>query len=345
MRWRELLVGPLLLSAPLPACSNETVGMWPAAPVHFQTAPLAASPSSPVTPTDEERGVADAYMTALASPGFAALGPIVDDEAQFAFGARNTHGRDRVQAAHDDVFGAFDDRHFVANRVWLTDSTRPLDSQAIEWTMTGVQARAYMGIPPSHKPVVIKGLTLLWTNDDGIISELHVYFDEEVVQAQVGGGSAALQKLAIPSVGNGASQVFERSGTQEEKGNIALVRTMIQSLEDDKESEFLATLDDDIELFTSDHAEAVHGKAGAREYFGTMRKSVRLLDTVIRNAWAVREFTVTEYVITGLQRAPLPRVTFAEGRALHARFVDVAEFAHGRMVRIWRYSDPAAATQ
>ena len=100
--------------------------MWPAPPVHFMTDAGAAPVASPTTPTVKERGLADAYMKALSSPGFVDLGAIVDEVARIALGARNTHGRDRVLKVHDEAFfGAFDQRHFVTNRVWLTQRQHP----------------------------------------------------------------------------------------------------------------------------------------------------------------------------------------------------------------------------
>jgi hypothetical protein len=332
----------LLLGALGAGCSSETVAMWPAAPVHFMSDAGPALAASPIAPTDEERGLADAYLKALSSPGFVGLDSIIDEQGRVALGARNTHGRARVLKVHEDAFGAFDQRHFVTNRVWLTDSTHPLDAQAFEWTMTGVQARVWLGIAPTLKPVVIKGLTLIWTNDDGIISDLHVYFDEGVVRAQLGNGPAELQKLPLPSPDAGTQEVFERTGAPEEKANVAVARAMIQALEDDKETDFMATLDDNVQVFTSDHAEPARGKSAARQYFRTLRGSIHHLDTVVENAWGTGSFAVVEYAITGLQQAPLPRVTFAADRPLHTQFVDIAELKGGRMVRIWRYSDPIA---
>ena len=342
MSWHHAHTGILLLGALVAGCSSETVAMWPAAPVHFLTAPSVASASSPTTPTNKERDLADAYMKALSSPGFVDLGAIVDDQARIALGARNTHGRERVLKDHDDVFGAFDQRHFVTNRVWLTDSTRPLDSQALEWTMTGIHARPFLGLAPSNKPVVIKGLTLLWTNDSGIISDLHVYFDEELIRAQLGGGPADLQKLPTLPADAEAHQTYERTGAPQEATNVALVRAMIQALEDGQETSFLATFDDKIEISSLDHTEPARGKIAAHQYFQTMRGSIRHLDTVIQNAWGVGSFAVVEYAITGLQQAPIPRTPFAAGRPLHTQFVDIAEIKDGRMTHIWRYADPIA---
>jgi steroid delta-isomerase-like uncharacterized protein len=337
---RGLLGGLLLLAAFASACSSDSVAKWPEPPVHWMQ-PLSAAPATnPDTPTAKERDLAAAYLEAVASPRFDTLGSMLDEQAHFAFRGRTTHGRERVLAEHAEMFGAFDQRQFVATRLWLTDSTHPLDSQTVEWTMTGIQARDFLGVPATHKPVVIKGLTLLWTTDSGVITDLHVYFDEELVKAQLGVGPAELQKLPVPNVEAAAPRVLERTGSAEEVANAQIMRSMVQALEDDKESVFLSFMSDDVQICTMDRAEPATGKKAASEYFRTMRRSIRLLDTVIENAWGVQSFAVAEYAVTGLQLAPFPRVPFAEGRPLHTQFADVAEIHDGRIARIWRYDDP-----
>jgi steroid delta-isomerase-like uncharacterized protein len=337
---QSLLGGVLLLTALASACSSDSVAKWPEPPVHWTQQHDTAPAPSPDTPTAKERGLADAYAKAVASPDFEALASMLDEQAHFAFRGSTTHGRDRVLEKHAEMFGAFDQRQFVANRVWLTDSTHPLDSQAFEWTLTGIQARDFLGVPATHQPVVIKGLTLLWSTDSGVITDLHVYFDEELVKAQLGVGPAELRKLPVPTVDAAAARVFERAGTEEEAANANVVRSMVQALEDDKESVFLSLMADDVQICTMDRAEPATGKKAASDYFKTLRRSIRLLDTVIENAWGVQSFAIAEYAVTGLQLAPFPRVPFAEGRPLHTQFADVAEIHDGRIARIWRYDDP-----
>ena len=340
MNRQSLLKGLLPLAALASACSSDSVAKWPEPPAHFMQQVAVAPAKSPLTPTGQERGLAEAYIKALAAPEFDALGSMLDEQAHLAFRGRTTHGRERVLKGHAEMFGAFDQRQFTATRIWLTDSTHPLDSQALEWTMTGVQARDYLGVPATHKPVVIKGITLLWTTDNGVISDLHVYFDEELVKAQLGVGRAELQKLPVPALDATAPQIFERTGTPEEAANATLVRTMVQTLEDNEEAEFLSLMADNVQICTMDHAEPGIGKKAASDYFRTMRRSIRLLDTVIENAWGVQSFVVAEYAVTGLQLAPFARVPFSEGRPLHTQFADVAEIHDGRITRIWRYDDP-----
>jgi ketosteroid isomerase-like protein len=268
---------------------------------------------------------------------------MLDDEVLFTFGARDVRGRERVLRAHDDVFGAFDDRRFAVSRVWLTDSRQLLNSQAIEWTMTGVQAREWMKLPPTGKKVSIRGFTLLWTTDEGVVTEIHAYFDEDVVRAQLGAGPVELRDLPPATVTAGPATIKERQGTPEEAANVASVRVMLQALEDNQEATFVSKVADDLTVVTLDEPQPQQGKETARTFFKNIHRSVRQVDTVVLNEWGAGPFVIVEYSITGLQVAPLRRVALAGGgglHPLHTQFVDVVEFRDGKVARIWRYADP-----
>jgi len=331
----------LVVFALAPACASETVALPPAAPVHWQATESKAP--SPVAPTERERAVAQAYVAAIASPSFAKLGAMLEDDVHFVFDERDARGRERVIKIHQDLFGAFDNRQIVVSRVWLTDSTQPVNSQAIEWTMSGVQARAWMGVAPTGKSALVHGLTLLWTNDEGVISEIHVYFDEEAVKAGLTGGQAP------PPVAATEPQVIEHKGTPEEAANVAVARGVLQALEDDKESAFVSSMSDDLDVLTLGSSETVHGKSGARTYFRSTRKSIRQLDTIVQNAWGVGAFVIVEYALAGVQTASSRRQGGSADGALHplqVHYVDIAELRNGTIARIWRYADrnPFGAT-
>ncbi len=332
------LPAALLIGFFVAACATEAVQRPPPPPVDWQSLQVRSAPDAgTLKATEKERAAADLYAKALASPGFAQLGSLLDEDPHFSFGDKDTRGRERVIRAHDQLFGAFDERSFVTSRVFRTDR-----SQAIEWTMTGVQARAWMGLAATQKPVAIRGLTLLFTNDDGSVSDVHLYFDEAVVKGQLGVGPSELQRLSPPPVPDGPPQVFEQSGTSEEAGNVALVRAMLQALEDNQESAYLSTLASDVEVFTLDRVEPVRGKDAWQRLFRRMRKSIGDLDTVVPNAWGVQQFAVVEYSIAGLQLASLGRIPFVPNRLFSTRVVDIAEIRDGKITRIWRYDDSGA---
>ena len=320
------------------ACATESVQRPPPPPVDWQSLELRSPPDAGmVRATEKERAAAELYIKALASAGFAQLGSMLDEDAHFSSAAKDTRGPDRVIRAHDELFGAFDERTFVLSRVFRTDR-----SQALEWTMTGLQARAWMGILATGKPVTIQGVTLLWTNDDGSLTDVHVYFDPTMVKAQLGVGPSELPTLSPPAIPSGAPQLYEQAGTPEEATNVALFRALLKALEDNQESAFLSTLASDVEVFTLDRAKPVRGKDALERLFKSMRKAIGDLDTVVHNAWGVQQFAVVEYSIAGLQLAPLGRIAFVPNRLFSIRLVEIAEVREGKIARIWRYDDSGA---
>ena len=330
-------LAPIFLAGFVSGCSSETVERPPPPPMNWNL-PAARAPVDAGAATDQERAVAAGYARALESAGCAQLATRLDEDAHFAFaGNRDAHGRDRVVKAHDTLFGAFDSRKVTISRVWLTES-----SQALEWTMTGVQAREWLGVRAAQRPVVIRGLTLLWTNDDGAITDVHVYFDQAVVKAQLGAGPKELLALPAPSVLPGAqAEIVEHARGVEEEAGVAQVRASLDALEQREDTAYLATLADDVEVITLERARPARGEADARAYFKAMHKAVGQLDTQIENIWGTRSFVVVEYAITGEQLGPIGWMPAQRDTVIKMGIVDVVQLEAGKIARIWRYDDPS----
>jgi steroid delta-isomerase-like uncharacterized protein len=298
--------------------------------LEVRSSPDAGTPKA----TEKERAVAELYRNALTSPTFELLGSLLAEDVHFAFGEKDTRGRERVVAAHVELFGAFDNRQIVPRRILRTDL-----SQSIEWTLTGIHKGRWAGLPATGKPVTFQGVTLLWTNDDGSISDIHVYLDVAVVKGQLGAGPAQLQRLGLPSVPKGPPEIVEREGTPLETSNLAVVRGALDALENNNEPVFLSSFAADIDVFTLDHQRPVHGKDPLERMFNTLHKSIGDLDTVVQNAWGAQQYVLVEYAIAGLQLAPIARTPFVPNRLLSTRLADIAEVRDGKIARIWRYDD------
>jgi ketosteroid isomerase-like protein len=323
----------LALGMPLVACSSS-VGSPPQAPIDWGAFDAASTAKAPTNaPTPKERGVAEAYATALASPAFAQLAPLLDEDAHFAFpGMDDARGRSQVVHAHDVLFGAFDQRHFVTTRVLRTAS-----EQTTEWTMAGVHARDWMRVAASQKPVMVRGVTLLWTKDDGSILDIHVYLDVAAVKAQLGAAPKGLAPIALSPVPTEPPQVIDQNGT--EADTLGTVRTALDALENN-EGTYLGALTDDIEVHTLERAEPLLGKDGARAYYKVMHKAIAQLDTTLDNGWGVAQFAVVEYTIAGEQLGPIGWVPAQKDAVIRLHVVDVNELRDGRIARIWRYENP-----
>jgi len=325
-------------------CPSETVGPPPEPPVNWQSFDAGPKKSTgPAAATLRERAVPDAYTAALASADFSALIRLTDDDAHFSFpGMEDAHGPDAIVRVYQGLLGAFDQRKATTTRVWRTSS-----EQTVEWTLTGIQARDWMGIKASQKPVTIKGLTLIWTKDDGSVTDLHLYFDVAVIKAQLGVGpkdlvSAAMQSGA-PSSNTGASaapEMFEQASSAAEQGNVAVARGALDALEKNDLAAYQGTMADDVEVYTLERAQPWRGKADTGGYFKAMHKALGQLDTTVTDSWGVGAFAVLEYTLAGEQFGPFGWIPAQRDKTVLFHIVDVVELAAGKITHIWRYDNP-----
>ena len=335
------------------ACASESVGPPPAPPVNWESfrahAPADAGGDSL---TARERDVAARYAAALAVPDFAPLAAELEDDAHFTFPGRDdVHGRTAVVRAHDMLIGAFANRLVTTTRIFRTAS-----EQTVEWTLTGTHTRDWMGVAATNKPVTIRALSLLFTKDDGTVTDVHVYFDVAAVRAQLGvGPKELLAALGAPAQGAALTQalgdagsapqaqagvdVLDQAASPEEKANFGLLRGELDALENDNLAAYEGAFADDVRIFTSERAQPA-AKADVATYFKTMRHAIGQLDTTVTDGWGVGTYAVAEYTIAGEQRGAIGWIPAQADKAVRLHIVDVAAMAGGKIVRIWRYENP-----
>jgi predicted ester cyclase len=326
------------------ACSSDnTVAPPPKPPVGSFT-PVAAAGVSVDTVTAKEHALAGLYIGSLSSPPaggapFAQLGPLLNsDLAGFSSpGLPPAHEPVAIVAAHDKLFGAFDDRKMTLTRIWRTPS-----AQALEWTMTGKHERVWKDIPATHNPVIFKGVTLLWTKDDGTIIDVHVYFDVAAVKGQLRVAPKGLDVASVPVVPQptGSTQELEQAlpPSPEESKNLELCKGSLDALENNKEADYLGAFAEDVEVDTSERV--VRGKAEAKSYFRAMRRAIGQLDTTVISSWGVSTYAIVEYSIAGEQLAPIMWIPASRDRVVRWELVDIYEIKNGKIAHVWRYDNP-----
>ncbi len=319
-------------------CASESVDPPPAPPVNWQS--LDVRKVAPRDgPTADERAVAEAYLAALAAPEFSLLGSRLDAEARFMFpGAHDAHGRDAIVRAHEALLGAFDERAIEPSRVWRTNG-----KQAVEWSLTGNQSREWMGVKATNKSITIRGMALMWTQADGSITDLHLYFDIAAVKAQLGVGRVGIAKSAFGGTHDAGAveppRLFEQTASSAETSNVAVVRTALSALEGSDVAGYEAVMADGVDVQTPDGAQRGKGDAGA--YFKAMHAAIGQLDTTVTDAWGVGPFAVVEYTIAGEQVGPIDWIPIQRDKTLVLHIVDVVEVAGSKIAAVWRYDNPS----
>ncbi len=317
------------------ACSGETLAQPPPAPVNWQSFARPVLDAGANAPTAKESTIAQQYTDALGTPGFATLGHLLDDDAHFFFpgpSLTDVHGKDAVVQAHAALFGAFDRRRFVMSRV-----LRSASQQSVEWTMSGVQTRDWMGVASTEKPVSIKGATLLWTKDDGTLSDVHVYFDVAAVKALLGAGPKELGGLAAPAMPTAPPQVIDAADQQAD--NAAIVRVARDAFDTDSESAYVDAMTEDVEVHTLDRAEPRRGREERRAYFKAMIKAIAQLDTTIDSSLSVGPYAIVEYSLTGEQLGPIGWVPMQQNRVVKLHILEVDEVQNSKIAKVWRYEN------
>lgn len=320
------------------ACSSERLGAPPPAPVDWASLVVSVPDAGAPIATGKERASAVQYLNELAVPGFGGLCKLLDENVRYAFcGASTAFGVEKVVEAHEVAFGAFDDRIFAARSYLRTDK-----SQVIEWTMRGTQTRPWFGLPPSQKSVTFDGLTVIWTRDDGLLSELHVYFDVALVKAQLSGlGPKELVAKAQPTLSTSEPTQFDRQGGPLEVGNEGVVRASLDALENNKESSYTSFFSDAFELRTLEETPSVRGVAIARDYFRKMHNAIGQLNTTIENIWGIGPLVAVEYSIDGTLQGPIDWIKPKSNTVVRFNVFDVVELRDGRIERIRRYDNPS----
>ncbi len=335
------LLGVAASAALTLGCSTDTsIGAPPAAPVDWHGFDVPhVFDAGPGGPTAREKAAGDAYLAALAGTGPLApggLSAVLDADTHFTFpGVPDARGKDAVIKAHDAVFGAFDARTFQASRVFRTDTTH-----ALEWTMSGTQAREWMGVAATSRPVVIRGITLLWTRDEGSITDVHVVFDVAAVKTQLGAGPKELATLAAPAMATGSPQVFEQEKSPAEAAGVTAVHGWLDALERNDDAAFVAAATDDAVIEAPERNAPARGRDDLKAYFKGLHKAIGELDTRIDNVWGIGKLTVVEYTINGDQVAPLGWIPAKSDRVVRLHVVDVVELSGGKIAHVWRYESP-----
>jgi ketosteroid isomerase-like protein len=199
-----------------------------------------------------------------------------------------------------------------------------------------------MGVAATQKPVTFRALTLLWTRDDGSITDMHLYVNVALVKAQLGVGPKDLLALPPPGLPTSPAPVFEQTqpASAAEQRSVADVKAWLDALENNKETEYVDAVTDDVEVNALERAQPMRGKEALRAYYRAMHKAIGQLDTTVDNAWGVGPFAVVEYSIDGEQLGPIGWVPAQRDKVIRMELVDICEMKEGKIARLWRYDNP-----
>jgi len=333
---------PSSLCAPialvLSACGSAAVDQPGPAPVDPRLYIDAGPPPAAHVKSQEEveraeRDTVTAVVAGFAQDDFKGAIPLMDPEGNLSFpGLSEATDRAGALKALGELFGGFSSRSFALGRFW-----QPPHAVVVEWTMTGVHSRDWMGQKATQRSVVVRGLGLFWLDSNGLVADTHLYFDVGATLALLG---AAPKGVEAPVVSAAPATVgfMAASRSEAEKQAVALVNASWDAFEAKNEAGYLAPLADDIEVFRLDRAAPERGKAERKKFFKWAASGIGSLSQTPLNAWGVGPFVIEEYSLTGVHSGRLTDAA-PSGHALRLHYVDIDELKDGKVVRTWTYGN------
>src|SRR5580658_6831947 len=327
---------PSVLLACLSACGSAEVEQPAAPPIdpRLYKPALAQAAGAQKSPLERNRGAAEAFARELAQNDAKALSELLDPDVDFTFpGRSDATDRPGTLKALDELFGAFSSRTYAADRVWQIG-----EAIAVEWAMKGTHSSPWMGVAPTQKEVSIRGVTLQWFNLNGLINEVHVYFDCGSVLAQMGASPNKSIEAGPPAIFAPSPVVTLASGSADEKANVGIVNASWDALEAKNEAGYLAPMVNGIEVTRADRAAVETGKEERKKFFHWVVAGVSSLSQTPLNAWGAGNFVIEEYTITGVHSGKLTAQP-PSGHALRLHYLDIDEMQGGKIVRTWTYGN------
>jgi predicted ester cyclase len=286
------------------------------------------------TAFETEREALDAFGRAFVQPDMKpGLAPLLDPDADFSFpGMADATDREGLLRSLGDLFGAFSSRKYAPSRIWQVG-----EAAIVEWTMLGAQSGDWMGVKATGKQVGIRGITMHWFNLNGLINEVHLYFDVGAVLTQLGAGPKGAEVSSLPALAS-SPVVVVASGGETEKSNIGTLKASFDALEAKNEAGYLAPMADDIEVYRLDRLAIERGKEERRKHYRAITRAITSLAQTPLNSWGVDTFAIEEYTVTGVHSGPLNGIP-PSGHAIRLHMVDVCDMRDGKIARVWSYSN------
>ncbi len=341
---RKVLLAVSALGLVLVACGGDDAQTQPKTP----TPPVATTATPPTTPPVAEapkeepkketlgqlmeksgRAMNDA-MNAHDAKKLAAL--YTDSAVVKMGGSPDTTGRDAIEKNYQQMFTAFPDFKSNVSRVWVKN-----DVAIVEWAFNGTHQGDLWGMKGTEKKVGTMGVDVIWYTPEGLIKEQHTYFDGATIASQIG---VSKQKArAIPAIPT-KPEMFISKGEGDEAKNAETLKTITSALENKKEADFLAAINDNVEYDDMTQPAQMKGKNDAKKFFKEMTTGFPDAKHNVANTWSVGEYVISEDNMTGTHKGSFFGIP-ATKKTVSTKGLGIFQMKDGKMVKGWNYSNGA----
>lgn len=246
-----------------------------------------------------------------------------------------TNGRDAMVAAWVKGFARLPDVKFAFPLLLLKGNVA-----VGTWAFSGTDSgTGQAGKPPTNRPIGRQGASVLWFSDDGLIKEEHAYEDRGVTKAQLDPKAKAGSFRPVPAVDSSTMQVVVATGGPDEDALLATGNKLYTTIDTLKVNDILGFMTEDTILNDYSTPAPIKGLKAVKGLLGTLIKAFPDLHQMpLTNQWAIGNYLVTEGVMQGTQKGPLPGIP-ASKKALAEHFLDIVTLQNGKIATVDTYQN------
>jgi hypothetical protein len=343
MRMKSLATLVVLASA-FAACGGE------------EPPPPQPPPPPPVAPPPPPAPTAEAPPAPPPKPSIAELVPVsmknvtdafnAHDAQKFAanwtadavdteYGMPDMHGRDEIAKSVQGLFDMSSDVKGGAASVWSKGNV-----VVVDWVAAGTMTGDFMGTKASKKPFGGHRLVIGSLNDDGLMTQTHVYTDVPGMMAQLKGAKDAPPVPSVPAM----AEMHPAKNSPEEDKLVDWFKATNDTFNKDDAKALSATMAPEADLTVLFMGGKVI-KAGKEldKFHGDLFRAIPKAQWSISNAWGIDGFVLAERTMTGTLKGrlgPLPATN--KDVTLHLGEVLVPT-ADGKISHAWAFANMAEA--
>jgi predicted ester cyclase len=337
----QLLAALVILAPAFAACGGEEPPppQAPPPPPVASTPPPPASTAETPPPAPPKPTMADLMPVTLKSIGdafnahdsqkFAAN--FTTDAVHTDVGFGDSHGRDEIAKGLQAFFDASSDAKGAAAHTWAKGNTA-----AVDWVVAGTMTGDFMGMKASKKPIGHHSLIISTLNDDGLVTQAHVYGDGPGMMAQMKGAKDAPEVPTLPT----ANDMHWAKNTPDEDKLVDWAKGFSDTFNKD-DAKLLSpsfAADADVTFFFLGGKVIKAGK-DLDKFHADFFKAIPKAQFAVSSVWAADGFVVGERTLTGTMKGrlgPMP----ASNKDVTLHVADVFQTtADGKVAHAWAFGN------
>lgn len=291
------------------------------------------SPTARHSYDERRRGTLDALAQARNAHDAAPLASLFDEAAvvTVAGAPAPIGGRAAIRAYYQAQFDAFADFEAATIRTFLAH-----DVAIVEWAWTGTHSGRLGALEPTWKRAGTAAVDVIWFSPDGLVRELHAYYDMATVLAQLGVSQAPARPIPnLPAIARTISSAHP-GGDHAKMLDVA--RTMFGAWASKREDDFVSHLALDHRWVDFTRRDAIVGRSASKKLFADWLAAFPDASSTTTNAWAIGQFVVAEGVFRGTQMGALAGIP-ATNRPVRVHGLEILRFDDGVIVEGWSYTN------